>query len=268
MSNFKKITGLLFLFSALYVEGAPSQDFSRTSLCLEYKGLLRGQYITEKDAASHESIHMLYFHYAPAQYVVISVGFGAEQFSVEPNAGVHFQGNYGFSPSAGLSLFSPFFFYEILRISCGATMVYLNSEDNSHYVYRGPVVDPYVGFIFSAAKSVDLGIGCRGHLIFGKMENTQTGISYDFSNRNMLRGYASFTLHSPAEGAFLTLDCDLSPKVSDKWVGGPLEASLGISVGAILRAPAKQKKTDIESSYFPAYKEMKEKRKKMAEEIE
>jgi hypothetical protein len=268
MRTLKKMTGLFLLISAISAAGAPSQDFSLTSLGLEYNGIIRGQYITEKDVASYQRIQILYLHYAPVQYTLFSAGFGATRMSVAPYSGVQFHGNYGFSPSFGLSLFTPFFLYDIMRVSGGAFVLFLNSEDQSHFVYRGPVLNPYAGLVFSAGHKLDIGVGCRGHLIFGKMVNTKTNGSSDFSNRNMLRAYGSLTLHAPSEGAFLTVDADLSPKTSSAWNDGPLEASLGFSVGVVLRTSAPNKEKSIESAYFPAYKEMKEMRKKMSKEIE
>jgi hypothetical protein len=100
------------------------------------------------------------------------------------------------------------------------------------------------------------------------MVDTRTKDSYDFSNRNLYRAYGTLTLHSPSDGAYLSLDGDLSPKVSNAWSGGPLEASMGISVGVILHSPTHKKEKSIQSAHFPVYKEMKEKQEKMREEIE
>ena len=115
---------------------------------------------------------------------------------------------------------------------------------------------------------VDIGAGYRGHVLSGQMVDTQTNAPNNYSNRNLVRFYCSLTLHSPSEGAYLSVDGDLSPKVSNTWNGGPLEASMGISVGIILRAPMHKKEIKVESEYFPGYKDMIEKQKKIVEELE
>ena len=263
-----KITILGLLAAALCVAGAPSQDFSINSFGLEYNGVLCGQYITEKNVPSYQQVQTVNFLYAPVQYVLFSAGIGAAKMSIDSASGMQFVGNYGFSPSCGLSLFTPFFLNKIVRMSGGVSVLFLNSEDRNNFAYTGTVVSPYLGLIFSAGRGVDISAGYRGHLTSGQLLNTLTSDSYNYSNRNVVRAYGTLTLHSPADGAYLSVDGDLSPKVTNTWNGGPLEASMGISVGVILHAPVRKKEKKVEDSSFPGYKDMLEKQKKMVEEIE
>jgi hypothetical protein len=263
-----KISVLGLLAAALCVAGAPSQEFSINSLGLEYNGVLCGQYITEKNVPSYQQVQTVNFLYAPVQYVLFSAGIGAAKMSIDSASGRQFVGKYGFSPSCGLSLSTPFFLNHTMRVSGGASVLFLNSEDHDRFSYTGLVMNPFLGLIFSAGRGVDISAGYRGHLTSGQLLNTQTSDSYNYSNRNVVRAYGTLTLHSPADGAYLSVDGDLSPKVTNTWNGGPLEASMGISVGVILHAPVRKKEKKVEDSSFPGYKDMLEKQKKMVEEIE
>jgi hypothetical protein len=263
-----KITILGLLAAAFCVAGAPSQDFSINSFGLEYNGVLRGQYITEKNVPSYQQVQTVNFLYAPVQYMLFFAGIGAAKMSIDSASGMQFVGNYGFSPSCGLSLFTPFFLNKIVRMSGGVSVLFLNSEDRNNFAYTGTVVSPYLGLIFSAGRGVDISAGYRGHLTSGQLLNTLTSDSYNYSNRNVVRAYGTLTLHSPSDGAYISVDGDLSTKVTNTWNGGPLEASMGISVGVILHAPLRKNDKSVENAYFPRCKEMREKQKKMVEELE
>jgi hypothetical protein len=94
------------------------------------------------------------------------------------------------------------------------------------------------------------------------------GRTQAFSNREMVRAFVAITLKSPSEFAFFTLDADFSPSVDADWTGGPREASIGVSFGTLLGWKPKPAETQSAPPYFPAYPEMKERQKKMAEELQ
>jgi len=82
-----------------------------------------------------------------------------------------------------------------------------------------------------------------------------------------MRGYYSMALTS-LTGAYFRLNMDVSPESTSNWKDGPVEATIGFSVGFMLETKKAQKKENMEKSeYFPDYEEMRKKQDKMAEEI-
>jgi hypothetical protein len=257
---------LLSIASALYAH-APVQDMTRLSLGLEYAALFRGQVITKQKVPSHENIHLISLQYAPVPYLLFKLGGGAEKFTVDEYQGVNFDGNYGFAPTGAISLFSPFFADRMLRVTAGMDFVYFKSEDDLDNIYSGFALNPCGGLIFSAGKRFDIELGAKGHIIAGQMEDS-LGSKYDFSNRYKYRGYCRLTLHSPLEGAYISVQADASHKIDADFSSGPYEATIGISLGFILTPDRKNKIIEDENiKYFPAHKELQEKQDDMADEM-
>ena len=259
----KFLIWLSLLIAALEAGVAiPSQDLSISSLGIEYSFGMRGQYITEQDIASHEIMNSLNFHYAPVPYLLFTAGLGLDKFTVDEYAGNRFEGNHGFAPSLGISLYTPSFFNDVVRVTGAFSVLYINSRHKPDFVYRGPVYTPSLGLIFTTCTILDLGIGAKGHIIYGTMGNTETDGLSSFSNRNKIRGYGQLTLHSPANGVYFSLEGDFSPEVSYKWENGPAEASISMAAGFILRKPRDSKERELDK-YFPAYEDLKEKQDRM-----
>jgi hypothetical protein len=243
----------------------PVQDMNRYTLGLDYTLAFRGEDITQAGVPSHEILHVVGLAYAPVPYVALQAGLGIDRFSVDSYKQVSFDGDYGFSPALGLSLYSPFFLFDMLRVSGEGHAVYLDSRDSRGFAYSGFISTASLGLIFSASAYLDLAAGGRLHLIDGSMSSPHGAVDQPFSNKQTTRGYFAVTLKTPSEGAFLTLDLDASPNVD--WSNGPREATIGISFGALLGGKGKTEAPAEQPAYFPAYSEMKEKEKKMAEEI-
>jgi hypothetical protein len=235
-------------------------------LGLQYGFAFRGQNITSHDIPSHEIIHAINLGYAPIPYLELEAGLGVDRLSVDRYNGMRFRGDYGLSPLFGGTLVSPPWF-DILRFTGGSRFLHFNSEDDRGYAYSGFVSSPFLSAIVSPSEYVDLEAGARGHRLDGTM-NGPGGRKQTFSNREMVRGFVAITLKSPSEFAFFTLDADVSPAVDFDWTGGPREASIGVSFGTLLGWKAKSSETKSAPPYFPAYPEMKEKQKQMAEELQ
>jgi hypothetical protein len=82
----------------------------------------------------------------------------------------------------------------------------------------------------------------------------------------MARGYLTLVMHSPSEGAYCILDFDASPSLEMDWSDGPFESSISLTLGFILRADNRFKKTNTGSAY-PAYEESKKKMDEMEKEM-
>ena len=246
----------------------PVQDMDSRSLGLGYSFSMRGQNITDANVASHEVVHQVVFGYAPVPYVALRAGLGIDRFEVDPYNQTRFRGDYGFSPSFGISAFSPFFAMDVLRGTAGVNFLSLMSEDDRGYRYSARIINPFLGLIVSPTVFLDVMVGARMHLVDGTMEPPRGTGSQAFANTDMGRGYLALTLKSPFERAFLNVDMDLSPQFETDWTGGPREATVSISFGAILGWKGKSQPSSEKPIYFPAYPEMKSKQDKMAEELE
>jgi hypothetical protein len=244
----------------------PLESMSPNRLGLQYGFAFRGQDITSKDVPSHEILHTLSIGYAPIPYLGLEAGMGADQLSVDRYNGARFEGGYGLTPLFGATLASPALF-DLARVQAGGRFMYLNSEDDRGFGYSGLVSSPFLSIVLTPSGYFDVEAGARGHLIDGTMQG-QDGREQTFSNRNTVRGFISFILKSPSDYAFLAVDADFSPEARPDWSDGPREASIGISFGTLLGWKAKPRETKTAPMYFPAYPEMKEKQKQMAEELE
>jgi hypothetical protein len=256
---------VLFFAAGAHAE-FPLESMTPNQLGLQYGFAFRGQDITSKDVPSHEILHTLGLGYSPLPYLGLEAGVGADQLSVDRYNGARFSGGYGLSPTFGAILASPALF-GLARVDAGGRFLYLNSEDDRGFKYTGLVSSPFISIVLSPSAYFNAEAGARGHFIDGSMQAPGGGEQV-FSNRQTVRGFVSFTLKSPADFAFLTLDADFSPEASSDWSGGPREASIGVSFGTLLGWKAKPQETKSAPANFPAYPEMKEKQKQMAEELE
>jgi hypothetical protein len=244
----------------------PIGSMAPNRLGIQYGFAFRGQNITSRDVPSHEVIHALDLGYAPIPFLELEAGLGVDRLSVDRYDGMRFRGDYGLSPLFGATAASPLLF-DLLRFTGGSRVLYLNSEDDRGYAYSGFVYSPFLSAIVSPSEYVDLEAGARGHRLDATMEGPG-GRTQAFSNREMVRGFVAVTLKSPSEFAFFTLDADFSPSVDSDWSGGPREASIGVSFGTLLGWKPKPAETQSAPPFFPAYPEMKERQKKMAEELQ
>jgi hypothetical protein len=250
----------ILLFQNLYsAEKTPA-------IAIDYITLLRGQAITEKDVPSHEINHILKFKYIPAPYLSFSISAGMQKFSVDAYNSTKYDGNFGFAPGAGFGLTSPGLLDDRIWVIAGADFEYLNSKEESGYAYEGPMVDVFGGARFALAKNVELEAGGRTHFIDGAIRNTKTLKEYGaFSNRNIVRGYGALILKSMEERVNFSVYFDASPEFSKEWENGPLESSLGFSIGFLIVPDTKAKKLQEKSkALFPAF----EKNKKRIEDME
>ncbi|MDB5103257.1 MAG: hypothetical protein JWP91_946 [Fibrobacteres bacterium] len=246
---------------------APVEDMGPQSLALQYGLSFRGQGITRSDIPSHETIHSLSLTYAPVFYVSLEAGLGLDRFDVDAVNSVAFRGDYGISPLFGAVFSTPDYFVEWLRFSGGARFLYLNSKDEKGFRYSGLISSPFLGILASPSGYIDIEAGGRMHLMDGSMEGP-SGPNQPFANGEDFRGYLSLTVKSPADGAYLTFDMDMSPGLDADWSHGPQEAQVGISFGTILGSRPRSPEPREIPVYFPAYPEMKDKQDQMSKEIE
>lgn len=261
---FALVPGICFFVSA-----QPMQDMTPNSIALDYSGLWRGENITKKAVGAHESVHQIRLHYAPLPYGTITAGLGMSSYSVNPVEQTQFKGRWGFTPSLGVTFVSPYLAEKLLRIVVGGSFYYLNSRSADRtYAYAGAFVDPRAGVVFSIGEYADLEIGGRGLFIFGSMQK-ESEAGLNFSNTETARGYFSFTMHTPSEGAYCTIDFHASPKISMNWAHGPVESAIGLTLGCVLRTDWKRGKSDEpKEPDFPGFEEIRKKEKEMKKEIE
>lgn len=235
------------------------------ALGITYQFTTRGQHITRATVPSHEMQHLCLLSYAPAEYVRLLLGAGAERFSVDEHGGTSFDGKYGFAPVAGLTAYTPTVARNTLRATLGVRVVHVKSEDTDGYTYGGPVVDADLGLVVHAGPMVDIECGARYHVIGGTMAD-DTGGSASFSNAQTIRGYLELSLVHQS-GTYATVQFDASPDIGTDWSAGPAEASIGFAVGSVLwtrRRTADKTKSNV---YFPEYDRLRKRLKSMEESL-
>jgi hypothetical protein len=259
------LLGLLALATAAHAQ-FPVEDMDGRSLGLSYTFALQGQNITESDVVSNAVLHQARLGYSPVPYLSLQAGGGINRFSVGPEGQSRFRGDYGFSAYFGAAGYSPAL-AGLLRGTAGVDMVTLSSEDGRGYRYSALVSNPFLGLIVSPTQFLNAAVGARFHLVDGAIHGPRAQEEV-FANSEIVRGYLSLTLKTPFERAFLNLDLDVSPGVETDFSGGPRESTVSMSLGTVLGWKGKSQPSSEKPIYFPAYQEMKDKQKKMAEEIE
>lgn len=259
---------MLLLASTLFASGIPIEDMSRSTLGIEYKGMVAGQTITRATVHSFFKPHYLMVRYAPLPYLLISAGAGATKFSTAEYDSTRFDGTRGVSAAIGVHGFSPRLI-DFLMITAGTHAYLLNSKQDDYH-YTAAVADPIAGIRFLIGDMLDIEAGAKGHILYGRMNGPASKSPLNFSNNNRVRGYLSTTLHSFPGGAYMTLSLDLSPQAKSDWSDGPHEASLSLQVGALIRTRRSVAITDKKGKkvdYFRNYDKMKEQQEKMADEV-
>ncbi len=260
------LLGLLALATTAARAQFPVEDMDGRSLGLSYTFALQGQNITESDVVSNSVLHQARLGYSPIPYLSLQAGGGINRFSVGPEGQTRFRGEYGFSAYFGASGYSPAI-AGLLRGTAGIDMVTLSSEDGRGYRYSALVSNPFLGLIVSPTQFLNATVGARFHLVDGAIHGPRAQEEV-FANGEVVRGYLSLTLKTPFERAFLNLDLDFSPEVDSDYSGGPQESTVSVSLGTVLGWKGKSQPSPENPIYFPAYQEMKDRQKKMAEELE
>jgi hypothetical protein len=256
---------LLFFGSSALSAGIPVGCMTSSSIGIEYDGIMSGQIITRANVTSHLNAHYLTIRYTPLRLLLVSLGIGGTRFATDAYDSTRFTGNAGISMNGGIALYSPDFF-SLLRITGGIEGYALNSSKDG-YRYTAGLANPYLGLIVLAGTLVDIQIGVKGHLVYGKMSAPGVDDGRTFGNTTYPRGFGSITLHSVNSGAYATLGLDASQKLDRDWSDGPREAALSLQVGYIIRdlfnAGARGKKSASEANFD----KMKEHQDKMAEQM-
>ncbi|MBD3391548.1 MAG: hypothetical protein GF418_05850 [Chitinivibrionales bacterium] len=268
----RKANALLFLIMTMAVGVAgktPVRYMTNRTLGAEYAATFRGQLITEAKVNALDRIHLLKVHYSPIEYAQFYIGGGADRFEVEYEAeDKHFDGNYGFCPTAGLSANSPALVRELLRLTANVDFWYLNSEDDMDFKYSGPVLNASLGVLAHAGSFIDVEAGVLGHVVAGKMEDTRNELEQDFSNSENVRGYMRFTLCSP-RGAFAQLAFDASPEAQEELDNGPVEMGIGLSIGVLITPDLTNKRIEESNrKFFPGFDDLKKRQEEMEKETE
>lgn len=253
-------------FSQVTQAKSPIRFLTINTIGFEYTGLWRGHTILDSAVASHELLHQFAINWAPVQYFHFLMGLGADRLSVDEYDSVSFDGNYRFSFSAGGYLNTPAFANKVLRLTGGMDLFYINSRDDNGRRYRGPVLDPFVGISVCPHPIFDIEGGVRWHFIKGKTYDSHKDSSGTFSNKKELRAYGILTLASSK--AYAKFNFDISPATTSRdWQNGPADASLGFTIGALVKSPWPRKKEKVKNRYFPEYDEVKKKQDAMAKSI-
>jgi hypothetical protein len=255
VSTWWKKTAFALLFSnAIAWSGTPVQDMSKTTLGIDYSGLVRGEDLTKATMSGLENVHVLNVRYAPVPYVMGTIGCGMASYSVDSAKHSRFGGGFWVTPSVGLDCYTPAFIYNLFKVTAGIKGYYLYStNENATERYTGIFLTPGAGIVFTATRQLDLEAGARALMISGNIEREGKAAG-EFSNKEQVRGYFSLLLHSPDEGVYCDIAVDVSPSISSDWSRGPAEAGVSLSIGYLLRKSKEDVDPKTEAA-FPKYKE-------------
>jgi hypothetical protein len=246
--------------------GVPVWDMTRETLGVRYSFAVSGQLITRASVHSSAVNHAMELLYAPFTFVYITGGAGINRFSVNEYSGMRFKSGYSFSPSTGMIFTTPRLFNRTVAVSAGIRLNYMRNIQDG-FQYTATVYNPKAGFLVIPLNFLYMEIGSKMHILDGKMREPD-GEELSFSNEEIVRGYAGFTLYSPRTGAFFTATYEASKSLATDLSNCPFESAVRLSCGICIRAYSIFKKNDIKnSSYFPNVKELREKQREMKEEL-
>lgn len=226
---------------------------------LSYDFGWRGEAITDSKVNAHLMSHRATYAWAPWEYLEMSVGAGATQYSTYQMKGGDFDGNWQFSPSAGLLLNTPAV-AGIFRLRAAVDYCWWQSEE-AGITYSEHVIDPAGSLVWNT-RLMDLEIGLVYHMGLGTMETAAK--ESDFSNYYSSRAFGALLIKLPAH-TFMRLYGDASPKAKG-WHGGPTESTLGVSFGWLMHK-SKASNDEPELRHFPSVPGMREKQEQMSEEL-
>jgi hypothetical protein len=268
MALLKTFFTVLAFISLLFASGVPVEDMSNTIIGIEYKGMVTGQTITRAAVPANFKAHYCMFRYTPLPYLLISLGFGGNKFSIAEYNSTRFTGDPSFSAAAGLNLFSPLLINRF--VGTGGVQTYLLNSKHRDYRYTAALVNPTIGMRMLAGEFVDLEAGVKGLFLYGKMKGPE---KHDggttFSNNNYPRGYISAILHSTSSAVYATFTADVSPYVKSDISNGLNEAAFSVQLG-ILLSQERFKKTAYRTKNDDNYRnfdKIQGRQEKMAEEL-
>lgn len=237
----------------------PVRSGERNLFGMAYDFGWRGELITDAKTRAHLLTHRGTYAWAPWEYLEMSVGLGASRYATYGETPADFEGNWKFTPSAGIVLNTPAI-GDILRLRAACDYAWWQSED-AGITYSEHVVDPAVSLVWNT-RHLDIELGALTHVGLGTMKATAK--ESDFGNYYTGRGFAAITLLFPGR-TFLRLYGDASPK-ADGWHGGPTESTLGITFGWLARRH-KVEAEEPELRHFPSVPGLREKQGQMEEEL-
>lgn len=260
---------IIFVFvvtSMLYASGVPVNEMSKTTLGVEYKGVIAGQTITEAAVASTFKGQYCMLRYTPVSPMLFSLGIGANKFSTEEYDSTCFKGNAGLSVAAGITLYTPTI-ADIIMITASAE-AYLINSGNSGYQYTALFSEERIGVRSQTGLFIDIEAGIKGHLLYGIMKEPDADAGVAFSNENVIRGYGLALLHTPGNSAYGTFGLDVSPKVRMSGIEEWYEMAFSVQVGVLIKRKWFANNNDKNAnSTSGSYKEMKKKQHEMANEL-
>lgn len=224
-----------------------------------YEFAWRGEDITDAEVQAHGVTHRATYAWAPWEYLEFNVGIGAANYSTYNNHPTNFDGNWQFSPQAGVVLNTPAV-ADMLRLRGAFDYSWWQSEGNG-ITYSQHVLDPSVSLVWNTRR-IDFEMGALWHMGYGTMEGTAK--ESDFSNVNTVRGFAALAARLPGD-AFIRLYADASPQ-AEGWHGGPTETTLGITVGW-QKIHRKEVRNEPELRHFPSVPNMRTQQDEMLNEL-
>lgn len=259
---FLKTHLFLLLGISAVTAGMPVAPGSHRTASLDYTFSMDGVSITDEKVRTHLWNHQVNYAYAPCEFFELGLGVGAAKYDVVRSDSTLFDGNFQFSPMAHITLSTPAFIREIVRLRLQGNVQRFQSEEHS-LEYSANIYDASGLLVLqSHCWQVELGGGARWY--DGSMENKTR--DDEFSNYYLGRGILNFQ-HISRNGIFWKLGLQANANTKG-WHDGPTESQISFSIGYLMRDKRKLTRNGELDRYFPAVPSMRKQQESMDTELQ
>lgn|GEM_PF-4440346 len=251
------------------ITATPVEDMGPNTIAIEYNGMLSGQTERPSELSMNVRAHYLMLRYAPAPWIMASVGVGSSQLFIPSDFADPFDSKRCVSGAYALHLFTPSLLGRFM-FTAGADGFLLNGKKGVRQNVS-LIINPAVGVRFMAYRIFDVQAGVKGPW-FSRDLSSRWKQPKDLSTpvQDPLRGYLSATLHSPDNGAWAVFGFDVSPDASFVSSDNMRGVSFSMRIGHLLRLREKNfcaGEMKEQLNYFRGYDTMKKQEAAMARDI-
>lgn len=229
----KKLFVMLLALIVASVTATPVEDLDPGTIAIEYNGLMSGQTARPSDLSMTVRAHYLMLRYAPAPWILASVGAGSSQLSIPRDFADPFDGGHSVSGAFALHFFTPPVWGRLM-FTTGADGLLLNGKDGIRKSVS-MIISPGAGARLLTCRFFDVQAGVKGPWFSRDLRKLRRWQQDSTSVQDPLRGYLSASLHSPDNGAWAVFGFDVSPDASFISSDNMRGVSFSMRIGHLLR---------------------------------
>jgi len=261
---------IVALFAALALYGVSLAEpnpynMGFYALGVNYKGALQGLSLSEDNTLSwHESTDGIFLHYGPIEYTKLTFGLGFSRIKLEQDTSVRIDGA-AIVPFGKLSVYTlPLI--EIVQIKGDVEFCQYGVKDGKSKATLTAFI-PSAGVMATFADMFNIEAGLQLRMFSGTLK-PELGNDRELKNPYPMAYYTSIKLQEEGGSAFLSFDYSASLQGDKKWQSGPVNSSLQLSIGTVLRQDKRTERLEEKlDSYFPDKNDLKRRQEFMVEEI-